>query len=402
MSLRQARKSCIDPALCQNNPYPNQPLITVSTHGACVKADTVNAKTRGGFWFSVDSIENTALRIELEGAILSKELGSIAAALYAAHVADPMSPLLIRASLKNLIEDLTTHLKSYEDVGWIGVVNTSPLKQLVARLRERSAPTYLDTLKPSKHPSKSKAAIKLATEGAAKPVPDDWMGTVNDCFALEGASLPKLTQRLAYQGIRALANPLLCRKTTINLDITCHAIEEVRGKLPTDTLIWRNLKNPAIPRNIRVFLWKMMHGGNKCGDYWTKMTNLEHWGTCLVCGEEASITHILLKCSLPGCGELWALAENLWAKGGNSWPSLTSIGLIARATFPLFKTMDGKPDTGANCLYTILITETAFLIWKIRGEQVFQRGSDQAHWHTPEELRNHLQGILSLRLELER
>lgn len=106
----------------------------------------------------------------------------------------------------------------------------------------------------------------------------------------------------------------------------------------------------------------MMHSGHMCSEYWTQMMNHKHREVCIVCGEEESIIHILFKCNLSGHNVAWTVAKDLWSKLGRPWPTLLSVDSVARVAFPLFKMRNGKVDKGANYLYTILITKTAFLL----------------------------------------
>jgi hypothetical protein len=57
----------------------------------------------------------------------------------------------------------------------------------------------------------------------------------------------------------------------INLDITRHAVKRLTGHLPTDAAIWHSIRSKDITRMIQVFLWKVLHKTQKCGDYWLKI-----------------------------------------------------------------------------------------------------------------------------------
>ena len=54
------------------------------------------------------------------------------------------------------------------------------------------------------------------------------------------------------------------------------AIKDYNGKTPTDPQIWGSLKDKALQKEIRVFLWKAFHNAFKIGKYWEHIENYEH------------------------------------------------------------------------------------------------------------------------------
>lgn len=77
--------------------------------------------------------------------------------------------------------------------------------------------------------------------------------------------------------------------------------------------------------------------------------------------------HILTECEAPPRKLIWKLANNLWMKKSDS-PLPTRLGDILGCGLANFK-RNGKPDKGKNRLYRILVSESAYLIWKMRNER---------------------------------
>jgi hypothetical protein len=121
--------------------------------------------------------------------------------------------------------------------------------------------------------------------------------------------------------------------------------------MPTDATIWHSIRNKDITRNICVFLWKILHKTQKCGDYWLKIPGFEHHINCPTCHVDESMTHILMECSVPGQKEIWNLASTLWAKKHETWPKIRNIGSITGCGLASFQDDEGKCKDGANRLY---------------------------------------------------
>ncbi|KAI5986632.1 hypothetical protein EDD15DRAFT_2389828 [Pisolithus albus] len=140
------------------------------------------------------------------------------------------------------------------------------------------------------------------------------------------------------------------------------------GSTPLESDIWKSIKKKDIPRSIRGFLWKCLHGCYKIGDFWMR--------TCPLCGETETMQHILLDC--PNSiilDTVWPLVRQLWSKRETSCP-LISFGSILGAGLADFR-HKGKRLLGKNRLFQILVLESAHLIWKIRCPQ--QMGARYQH-----------------------
>lgn len=115
---------------------------------------------------------------------------------------------------------------------------------------------------------------------------------------------------------------------------------------------------------------------------------LESRAMCVKCNTVESMNHILAECSNPGQKEVWELARQLWAKRSDHEIS-PSIGTILGCGLANF-THDGKPNTGKNRLYKIIISESAYLIWKLRGKT-----------HSIAEIHNRWVGTMNQRLAMD-
>jgi len=152
-----------------------------------------------------------------------------------------------------------------------------------------------------------------------------------------------------------------------NLGITQACFEELTRKSPTHDKIWNSIRNKVFPPRIQAFIWKVMHGGAyKCGKYWCNILTCEERGLCHVCDRiEESMEHILTECPATGQAEIWELVKELWTLRGLPWTT-PKFGTILGCSLAAYQSEEGNHKlTGTNCLYAILISESAHLIWRI-------------------------------------
>jgi len=188
--------------------------------------------------------------------------------------------------------------------------------------------------------------------------------------------------------------------TITTLDMTRHAVRETFGSFPNDSTIWTAIWNKDVSRPIRSFLYKALHKAQKVGDYWKHIKSAEQRATCHICGVEESLDHILTDCDIKGQKLIWSLAKELWLKKNIHWPEIRNTGCIAAATMADFKSPGGKKLGGDNRLYRILITESAWLIWKLRNERQVQ-GKPREEWPNEDEIRNRWIDSINSRLALD-
>jgi hypothetical protein len=280
--------------------------------------------------------------------------------LLSAETPPPFAPLHIISDSKYIIESFTKKITEWEECGCINIPNKEFIKPIVSHLRAQGAIT---TLKKETGQIGSKNAKVLANTGVHKEQCDALDLNPNQNFNLTGAQLSLVSQATAYRGLREREQVAPRLFTTINLNITRHAVNDLTGHMPTDAQMWHSIRSKNITRTIRVFLWKVLYKTQKCGDYWLNIPTSEH---CFECGVEDSITHILTECSAPGQSEIWNLTKKVWLKKHDSWPTIKGLGLIVGCCMAKFYNQKGQRKLGTEQLYQILMTESAHLIWRIR------------------------------------
>jgi hypothetical protein len=107
-------------------------------------------------------------------------------------------------------------------------------------------------------------------------------------------------------------------------------------------------------------MWKSMHGALKIGDYWSNIPGLEDRGECTLCGQTETMEHVLTICVTPTRKQIWDLMNSLWLKRHDEAFEPSLGNLLGRGMQNFTAALTGK-----NRLYKILISESAFLIWKL-------------------------------------
>ena len=167
-----------------------------------------------------------------------------------------------------------------------------------------------------------------------------------------------------------------------------YAIQDLTGKMPTPDKIWSAIWKWDLSKQIRSYLWKNLHNAYKIGSLWSRIPNMEHCDRCIYCGESESMERITIECpDSPAIKAIWKLAECLWLKHETSWPMIC-FGTILGSGLVDFKTDRGKKHQGKNCLFEILVTESAYLIWKLHCENVIKSEGNPERFHPPAEIHN--------------
>ncbi|KAJ8582663.1 hypothetical protein M405DRAFT_749915, partial [Rhizopogon salebrosus TDB-379] len=119
-----------------------------------------------------------------------------------------------------------------------------------------------------------------------------------------------------------------------------------------------------------------------------------------------SMEHILTECANTTNATIWRLARQIWPAKYGEWPTI-SLGIILGCgaihiphTPDDTNPNDKKEESmkrGALRLLRIIISESAYLIWALRCERVFQGTS-----HTPENVTKRWLHVLLKRLQLDR
>ncbi|PPR01210.1 hypothetical protein CVT24_006120 [Panaeolus cyanescens] len=320
----------------------------------------------------------------LEGGYISSSTGELAGIRYIAKVI-PNGNIKITTKTNKISIELDDLRRKLEKDGQV-IKNKELIRSTLAYLRARIGQTILQ---PGTCPNAGNIL-------GAREIVDIHKIDAPENFRVTGLKLVNMTQATAYRAIlewnenqkrgpNSKTNPRTDhdgnstrRATKIKLDIARHAVLENVGSSPTDEILWRSLRNKTISKNIRAFMWTAMHNGQKCGEYWTKMTNLEHRGQNLI----------------------WELAQELLKAAGIN-KRRPSLGDILSAGVPQIHKRGGATDRAKSRLYTIVITESAHLIWKLRCEWRIGRAEDPQKRHTNAEIRGKWYRALNTRLKLD-
>ncbi|KAJ7695903.1 hypothetical protein B0H17DRAFT_1131106 [Mycena rosella] len=144
-------------------------------------------------------------------------------------------------------------------------------------------------------------------------------------------------------------------------------VADPSDELPSEGKIWKAMKHKDVSRSIRFFLWMMIHDGYKIGRYWDKISGGEQRGVCEKCGVTESMDHIMTKGVEPGQEQVWELASELWKLKTGADLLKPTVGQIMACT------AIKRHDAGTMCLFRILISESAFLVWRLRNERVINK-----------------------------
>ena len=269
---------------------------------------------------------------------------------------------------KYVIEGLTKHLPGWEQRGWTNVANGEVFKTIIAWIRWRRGKTYLRWTKGHNGNPGNEGADKLAGEGARLPdTPTNASPIQPPGETNPGATLAKLEQRDFYRILRDKRRKPPRRTSDWNVEMVQDALQETYGTKPTTERVWLATKQKDLTRKTRDFLWKSVQGTYKIGTYWSNIDGYQERAICPSCDETEDMGHILLKCRAGVREKAWELANSIWTKRSQT-EIPTTLGNILGCGLATFES-EGKPDRGKGRLYRILVSETAYLIWKLRNER---------------------------------
>ncbi|KAL1740175.1 hypothetical protein HDZ31DRAFT_48024 [Schizophyllum fasciatum] len=283
---------------------------------------------------------------------------------------------------------LTRWRAHFEDIGFIGKKNARLARALIAAMRDRPANTKIKWVKGHNGYQRNEEADKLANAGARKDEPDEVDIKVPSRLKVTGAKLSCMTQALAYRAIRTQKS----RKTAArpaserNIDRIQAALQDAFGVYYTKEKIWRSIEKKALLVECQNFMWMATHDAYMIGKKWLEVydgSKPEHeekrkHALCQRCEAIESMDHILFECEAAGQTTVWKLAKAVWERTGREWQS-PSFGLVMGAACPQFLDDDGDRLTHLERLWTILISCSGYLIWKLRCERVIQNENKEFH-----------------------
>ena len=183
---------------------------------------------------------------------------------------------------------------------------------------------------------------------------------------------------------------------------TRQAIPSLNQPEISPATVWKGIRHEDIRLPITDFLWKSLQGALKCGTYWDNIPDLAHRALCRNCRCTDSPEHILLQCEEPGQRTVWTLAKNIWQRKGLPWPQLTLPVILRASTWHWNNNLDPVTADGAARLWRIIITESTYLIWKLRCERVIGHAEETEWTHSVQAITNRWTYAINARLTLDR
>jgi ribonuclease HI len=214
---------------------------------------------------------------------------------------------------------------------------------------------------------------------------------------LTGIPLQGNKQRTFYRGIREIKSQEMEIRlsTKEKLNEVRESLKHLQNRVFSDTEIWGSIRNKDFSPCITQFLLKAMHNAHRVGNYWKHIPECKDRAVCQTCGREENLEHILIKCSSPGPEIIWKAAEKLWRGKEPDWPEI-SLRSILGCGLMCFEDERGKEKSGTRWLCRILVSESAYAIWKLRCDRVILRAGAPI---TENEIVNRWMSDLNLRLK---
>ena len=371
---------------------------TVYTDGACINNGDEDAAAGLGVWYGEEDERNLSMRVPIPQQ--SNQTGELMAVLMATKTHPPNEDLLIISDSKYVIDGLTKHAKLWESRNWIDTNHGDIFKCIIAWMRWRNGKTSLKWIKGHNGSRGNEEADRLAGEGAKlPPPPTPYELDHPPGLAAEGAKIMKLEQKDFY---RILANERripIRAKADDNITKIRTCAKDSYGRSPTSEAVWKATRHKDLTRKTRDFLWKSTQGAYKIGEYWFPIAGYQERGVCPLCNEQEDMEHILKTCKAKPRVKAWELANVLWNR---RYPTLlpTELGDILGCGLVNFM-RDGKPDKGKNRLFRIIVSETAYLIWKMRNERRI-RDNDGPDMTMEPEIRKRWTNAINRRLTINR
>ncbi len=356
--------------------------VEVYTDGSCRDNGTATALAGCGVWFADGDPRNTSALVP--GPSQSNQAAELYAVSIAVASVLPYAPLHIVTDSKYVVNGLTSSIHRWEDAGWTNLANAAVVRDAVARLRARSAPTSFRWVKGHSGVPGNEAADRLAARAVALKLTVS-IPPAPLRFVAEGVALPALTQKLAYVIIRDWKPTPIRLTSGRNLDLVAESVEEFSGYRPTAESVWTAVWRMPADRKIQAFWWKLLHGAHRVGGYWNHIPGYTQRATCAFCGALESMEHIVSGCASPWRLALWAEAMSLLDLRGIDTASLSYGQLLG---LPVLRAPEiaGRPRPGDTRLLSCVLRELVYLTWVIRCEWVIAREGAMDWVHSPAEV----------------
>jgi ribonuclease HI len=360
------------------------------------------ASAAAGIFLNIEDDRNKGKCIPITEA-QSQYGAELFAALEAVKTTNRNTMLTITSTQDYVRDAMNKKLSNWEHKGWVGVPHSEVLRCLAAELKARKAPTIFKVAVPgSVERARCKQAATLAKRAARDRREGQWELTLPPNTALPGLSLQGNRQRVFYRSIREVKTRVKATtprpSTSRMLDMVRKAAEDAFSKYATDEEIWKSLTTKDILPRTSQFLWKGIHNAHRIGRYWDHIPECEERAVCANCDDVVEdLDHILLKCKCPGQELVWRAAETLWKEKEEVWPEV-SLGTILGCGLAEFRDDKGKVKAGTQRLYRILMSESAYVIWKLRNDRRIARNGAPA---TEQEILNKWKFAINQRLQVD-
>ncbi|KAJ7098413.1 hypothetical protein C8R44DRAFT_642913, partial [Mycena epipterygia] len=322
------------------------------------------------------------------------------AALVAVRSVSKDSILTIVSTQRYVHDAMNKKLPGWEHEGWVGTPHREILRCLAAELKARTASTFFKVAAPgSPERIPCRQATLLAKRAARAPTAEIWDLTLPQRMGLPGLSLQGNRQKVFYRGIQEeKTHKLAPRKLTEkNLEIVRQAANATFDRHVTDADIWKAVTvRDLLPRTAQ-FLWKGLHNAHRIGKYWTHIPECEDRAVCQCCSMTEDLEHVLVKCDSPRQKIIWDAAKTLWLEKETQWLEVT-LGSILGCGLAEFRDDRGREKRGTQQLYRTLMSESAYLIWKLRNNHVISRDGAPT---TEEEIVNKWKFAINQRLQVD-
>ncbi len=377
-------------------------LSIIAMDGSCLDNGEKNAAAGAGLFIEEGHELNLSFRLP-NSITQSNQTAEISATLLAAKVVNIHTRTAQETDSQTTMDSLTKWRKRHEDTGFILQKNADLTRKTIAALRMRKAHTLFKWVKGHNGHARNEGADRLAAVGAAKPSGDELCLNVPPAFALSGAKLQAMTQKLAYRAIRARKDAVTKPRprTAENLDRIYSGLKEAYGIQVHDTSIWKSLQSKHLTKSVSQFMWMAIHDGYMIGTHWTRPNMAEELkirAICAICGECESMSHIILECKAKGQEIVWDLLKQTWALTGIDWKE-PCWGSTFGAACIAIRSDNGSRKTALESLWCILCSEALHLIWKLRCERVIQNEGED---FSEDEITHRYYAAMNFRLTLDR
>ncbi len=377
--------------------------LTAYTDGSAKEGGERGPRAGCGIYCGNGHVLTAAIRLP-DSLPQTNQAAEVFAVSVIAARAPPFAPLQIVSDSEYVIDGLTKELLTWEEQGWIGVENSEIFKDAAARLRARSARTSFQWVKGHSGVPGNEAADKLADEGAEMDAnAATQLPPPQKKYLAKGARMTALTQSLAYRGIKR-EKPGEERLSTMRMVQRVTAtITELSGTRMTEARLWTLLRSPDVARKAGDFLWRCLHDSLRIGKFWRNIAGCEMREVCAHCGTEESIEHVLVECDAIATQEIRRLTKAVIKKRTGRDTDLTLGEMLGAAAVTYKGRVADETQAGAlDRFFRIVVTESVYLVWKIRCERAIDRRETPERWHSKREAREKWYYTLNKRLALDR